>query len=64
MDDGIIASSNKNIFEDSLKNLKQEFKVKIKPASYFVGFQTNRDEHGSATVKQEGYTKRLLRVLT
>lgn len=60
VDDGLIASTNKNMLDEFLKKLKSEFKVKDKPLSYFLGLEINQEEDGTIKVHQKNYTKKLL----
>lgn len=60
VDDGLVASNNKKDFEDFLNKLKEEFKVRSKPLSFFLGLEISREEDGSVRIDQKAYAKQVL----
>ena len=43
VDDGLVASSNKQIISDIIRHLQLEFEIVSRPADYFVSLLINRD---------------------
>jgi hypothetical protein len=60
VDDGIVAATDKKELVEFEKELKSEFKIIAKPASYFLGMEISQDSDGSIKVSQTAYTKKLL----
>lgn len=60
VDDGLIASNNQNEVEQFINELRNEFKITSKPASYFLGLEINQVQDGSMYVSQMHYTKKIL----
>lgn len=60
VDDGLLASNNLSLKEDFIRSLKKEFKITVKPASYYLGLEIERIEDGSIRISQLTYTKKLL----
>ena len=60
VDDGIAAATSEAESKQLIAELKSEFKIKAKEASYFLGLEINTQQDGSIKVCQEGYTKRIL----
>ena len=60
VDEGIAAATSEAESKQLIAELKSEFKIKAKEASYFLGLEINTQQDGSIKVCQEGYTKRIL----
>jgi hypothetical protein len=60
VDDGLIASTSSDEADRFMNELKAEFKIVSKEATYFLGLQIERLQEGSIRVSQEGYTKKIL----
>lgn len=44
--------SYKNELNSLIEEIKEEFKITSKPASYFLGLKTEREENGSIKISQ------------
>lgn len=60
VDDGLIASRNKDRIEELLSYLEQQIEIKINPLSLFLGIQLERLPNGSIIAHQAYYTKRVI----
>ena len=60
VDDGLVAGTDKKELQEFEKELKSEFKITAKPASYFLGLEINRDTEGNIKVGQSAYAKKIL----
>jgi Reverse transcriptase (RNA-dependent DNA polymerase) len=60
VDDGLIAYKCKADVMEFVGMLQNEFKVVIKPASYFLGIQIDRQQDGSIKIHQSAYTEKVL----
>lgn len=60
VDDGLIAATDQKELEDLIQDLKREFKITEKEASYFLGFEIKKETDGSIRVSQENYTRKIL----
>ena len=60
VDDGLVAGTDKKELQEFEKELKSEFKITAKPASYFLGLEINRDAEGNIKVGQSAYAKKIL----
>jgi transposase InsO family protein len=60
VDDGLIAFKCKFEAMEFVKKLQQEFKVVVKPASYFLGIQIDTSEDGSICIHQSAYVQKVL----
>uniref|UniRef100_A0A146M1T4 Retrovirus-related Pol polyprotein from transposon TNT 1-94 n=1 Tax=Lygus hesperus TaxID=30085 RepID=A0A146M1T4_LYGHE len=59
VDDGLVASIREEDLEIFIRDLKKEFKITTKPASYYLGFESHQQE-GRITLNQKAYLKKLL----
>ncbi|CAB0003770.1 unnamed protein product, partial [Nesidiocoris tenuis] len=59
VDDGLVASNCKLEQDNFIEELKREFKITTKEASYFLGLEIEKQE-GQISVKQTAYTRKLL----
>lgn len=60
VDDGLFASNSEKETKLFLEELKNRFKITVKPANYFLGMEIERHTDGSIFVHQKAYTKRVL----
>lgn len=60
VDDGLIAAENEHDLRSLITDLRKEFKITNKPASYFLGLEIKRGQDGSVIVSQTNYTENLL----
>lgn len=60
VDDGLIAATDEGELQQLMQDLKSEFKITEKEASYFLGFEIKKEADGSIRISQENYTKRIL----
>lgn len=60
VDDGLIAATDQGELDQLMLDLKSEFKITEKEASYFLGLEIKKEADGSIQVSQEGYTRRIL----
>lgn len=60
VDDGLIASEDEQELRTFIIELKREFKITSKPATYFLGLEIRREKDGSIQVSQTHYTEKLL----
>ncbi|CAB3251601.1 unnamed protein product [Arctia plantaginis] len=60
VDDGLLASTHKQELEKFLCELKERFKIKSKPANYYLGLEITRRVDGSIELNQTAYTKKIL----
>ncbi|KAL0852111.1 hypothetical protein ABMA28_000351 [Loxostege sticticalis] len=60
VDDGLVATTDKDLAEQFLEDLRSSLKITSKPASYYLGLEIARREDGSILIKQESYTKKIL----
>ncbi len=44
VDDGLVASSSKQVISEIIQHLQLEFEIVSRPADYFVGLLINRDQ--------------------
>ena len=60
VDDGLIASEDEQELQIFINELKKEFKITFKPATYFLGLEIEREGDGSLQIAQTHYTEKLL----
>ena len=60
VDDGLVAASDTEELNQFVEQLKSQFKVTVKPASYFLGLQIEFQSDGSIEISQSGYAKKIL----
>lgn len=60
VDDGLVMATDKEDIECFLKELKNEFKITIKPASYFLGIEIEHIENRGIKISQKAYAKKIL----
>ena len=60
VDDGLVAATSEEEANLFLDELKSEFKITAREATYFLGLEISRQEDGSVKISQEGYTRKLL----
>jgi transposase InsO family protein len=61
VDDGLIAFKNKQEVNEFITMLQKEFKVVIKPASYYLGIQIEKQNGGSIKIHQSAYLEKVLK---
>lgn len=59
VDDGLVAASDPKELELFLSQLKTEFKITTKDASYFLGLEIKKNQNG-ITISQEAYARKIL----
>ena len=60
VDDGIVAATDKGELSEFAENLKSEFKIVTKPATYFLGIEIDQKSDGSIKISQAAYTRKIL----
>ena len=60
VDDGLIAATDMQDLNAFIIELKTEFQIIVKDASYFLGVEIERNSDGSIKISQSAYAKRLL----
>jgi hypothetical protein len=60
VDDGLIVSTTSEMQNELVSKLKKEFKITVKPATYFLGLEIEQTE-GCIKVGQQAYTKKVLK---
>lgn len=60
VDDGLIAADNELGLENCITELKKEFKITSKLASYYLGIEINKKVDGSIRICQTHYTEKVL----
>ena len=60
VDDGLIAANSEKELQQFISDLKREFKITSKPASFYLGLEIDRKEDGSIHVTQKHYTEKIL----
>ncbi|BES91891.1 Hydra magnipapillata [Nesidiocoris tenuis] len=60
VDDGLLATTKAEQAEVILNQLRQEFKITSKPASYYLGIEIEQREDGAVRIHQEAYTNKIL----
>lgn len=60
VDDGFVATTDKELADQFLKELSGSLKITTKKASYYLGLEIQRRQNGSILIKQEAYTKKIL----
>jgi len=61
VDDRLIAATAEIALSELVKKLGVEFKITVRPATYFLGIEIDVQPDGSVKIHQSGYTKRLLK---
>ncbi|CAA9995003.1 unnamed protein product [Nesidiocoris tenuis] len=59
VDDGIVASTSEEDQLNFLEELKKEFKIVAKPATYYLGFEINKSPY-QISVTQKAYLRKVL----
>jgi hypothetical protein len=60
VDDGLVAGSDTEELNQFVEQLKSQFKVTVKPASYFLGLQIEQQSNGDIKINQSGYARKTL----
>lgn len=60
VDDGLVMSTHQQEADNFVKELRGEFKVTARQASYFLGLEIERSEDGSIKICQQAYAKKIL----
>jgi hypothetical protein len=60
VDDGLVAATSDEEARQFVDELRSEFKITAKKASYFLGLEINLRQDGSVKMNQESYTRKLL----
>ncbi|KAG5883726.1 hypothetical protein JTB14_024227 [Gonioctena quinquepunctata] len=60
VDDGLLASTSETMKDTFIHSLQREFKITVKPASYFLDLEIEKKEAGTIQVNQSAYTKKIL----
>lgn len=60
VDDGIVAATDESELSAFAENLKSEFKIVTKPATYFLGMEIDQKPDGSIKISQAAYTRKVL----
>lgn len=60
VDDSLLASNSENMKIEFFKCQQKEFKVTVKPVTYFVGLEIQTDLNVIVKVNQSTYAKNLL----
>lgn len=60
VDDGLVMAKDPKEAEGFISELMKEFKITVKPASYYLGFQIEHRQDGSIKLSQESYARKLL----
>lgn len=60
VDDGLVMASDQQDSKKFVEELKAEFKITVKPASYFLGLEIKRFDDGAIKISQEAYAKKIL----
>ncbi|KAG5868268.1 hypothetical protein JTB14_028507 [Gonioctena quinquepunctata] len=60
VDDGLLASTSETMKDTFIDSLQREFKITVKPASYFLGLEIEKKEAGTIQVNQSAYTEKIL----
>lgn len=60
VDDGLVATTDKALANQFLKELGDTLKITVKPASYYLGLEIAKLTDGSITITQQSYTKKIL----
>ena len=59
VDDGFIAGCECEL-QEFIKNLRREFKITIKPASFFLGLEIDGKKYGSTEVSETHFIEKIL----
>ena len=60
VDDGLVASTHREDADQFITELEREFKITVKPASYFLGIEIDQRDDKSIKISQGAYTARVL----
>jgi len=60
VDDGLVTATDENEANSFLHELKSEFKIVTKEATYFLGLQLHKKANGEISINQDTYIKKLL----
>ncbi|KAL7636900.1 UNVERIFIED_CONTAM: hypothetical protein RMT77_012658 [Armadillidium vulgare] len=60
-DDGLVASTSHEESQNFLEELKKEFKITYKPATYFLGIEIESRSDGTKKISQSYYTKKIVK---
>jgi hypothetical protein len=60
VDDGLVAATDVQELDSFLSQLKSEFEITIKEATYFLGIEIKREQDGSIKISQPAYAKKVL----
>lgn len=60
VDDGLVATTEPAEIQKVIEDLKKEFKITVKSASYYLGIELDCHADGAISVRQTAYTKKIL----
>jgi len=60
VDDGLVAATDEIALLELMQRLEAEFKITVKPATYFLGIEIDEQSDGCVKIHQSGYTEKLL----
>ena len=60
VDDGLVAATSDKKAKQFIDELKSEFKITVKKASYFLGFEIDQGRDGSIKISQASYSRKLI----
>lgn len=60
VDDGLIAATNRSDLNHFIEELQSRFKIVVKGATFFLGFEINQKPDGDITVSQIAFIKRII----
>ena len=60
VDDGIVATTNENEFEELFTHLRQTFEISVKPLSHFLGIHVHIDSNHNIHINQAKYIEETL----
>ena len=63
VDDGLVAATDETALLELTQKIEVEFKITTKPATYFLGIETDEQSDGCVKIHQSGYTEKLLKQL-
>jgi len=61
VDDGLVAATDDTALSELVQKLQVEFKITVKPVTYFLGIEIDQQSLGSVKIHQSAYTEKLLK---
>jgi len=61
VDDGLVAATDDTALSELAQKLRVEFKITMKPVTYFLGIEIDQQSDRSVKIHQSAYTKKLLK---